>query len=79
MALWDRAKHFYAEILFKLNKKMKKNINIVGLGITVITLILIACQVPNEKASKPNVILIDGGKNQLNFVNSIINKSDHHE
>ena len=37
---------------------MKKNINIVGLGITVITLILIACQVPNEKASKPNVILI---------------------
>ena len=37
---------------------MKKNKNIVGLGITVITLILIACQVPNEKASKPNVILI---------------------
>ena len=37
---------------------MKKNINIVGLGATVITLILIACQVPNEKASKPNVILI---------------------
>ena len=37
---------------------MKKNINILGLGITVITLILIACQVPNEKASKPNVILI---------------------
>ena len=24
---------------------------------------------------KPDVILIDGGKNQLNFVNSIINKS----
>lgn len=37
---------------------MKKNINIIGLGITVITLILIACQVPNEKGSKPNVILI---------------------
>ena len=37
---------------------MKKNINIVGLGMTVITMILIACQVPNEKASKPNVILI---------------------
>ena len=37
---------------------MKKNINIVGLGITVITMILIACQVPNEKVSKPNVILI---------------------
>ena len=26
---------------------------------------------------KPDVILIDGGKNQLNFVNSIIKKSDH--
>ena len=37
---------------------MKKNINIVGLGITVITMILIACQVPNEKTPKPNVILI---------------------
>ena len=28
---------------------------------------------------KPNVILIDGGKNQLHFVNTIINKSDHHD
>ena len=28
---------------------------------------------------KPDVILIDGGKNQLNFVNTIINKSDHHD
>jgi len=28
---------------------------------------------------KPDVILIDGGKNQLNFVNSIINKSDHND
>ena len=28
---------------------------------------------------KPDVILIDGGKNQLNFVKSIINKSDHHD
>jgi len=37
---------------------MKKNINILVLGITVITLILIACQVPKEKALKPNVILI---------------------
>ena len=26
-----------------------------------------------------HVILIDGGKNQLNFVNSIIDKSDHQE
>ena len=29
--------------------------------------------------SQYNLILIDGGKNQLNFVNSIINKSDHHD
>ena len=28
---------------------------------------------------KPDVILVDGGKNQLNFVNSIIDKSDHHD
>ena len=28
---------------------------------------------------KPDLILIDGGKNQLNFVNTIINKSDHHD
>ena len=28
---------------------------------------------------KPDVILIDGGKNQLNFVNTIIKKSDHHD
>ena len=28
---------------------------------------------------KPDVILIDGGKNQLNFVNTIINKSDHRD
>ena len=28
---------------------------------------------------KPDVILIDGGKNQLNFVHSIINKSVHHD
>ena len=28
---------------------------------------------------KPDVILIDGGKNQLNFVNSIIKESDHHD
>tara|TARA_S200000501_G_scaffold85996_1_gene78772 strand:+ start:2760 stop:4535 length:1776 start_codon:yes stop_codon:yes gene_type:complete len=31
----------------------------------------------DNKNSKPDVILIDGGKNQLNFVTSIINKSDH--
>ncbi len=28
---------------------------------------------------KPDVILIDGGKNQLNFVNSIIKKSNHND
>ena len=28
---------------------------------------------------KPDVILIDGGKNQLNFVNSVIKESDHHD
>ena len=28
---------------------------------------------------KPDLILIDGGNNQLNFVNTIINKSEHHD
>ena len=28
---------------------------------------------------KPDVILIDGGKNQLNFVNTIIKKSNYHD
>ena len=46
------------EIKLNLTKTMKKNINIVALLMVAIFLILIACQATDEKASKPNVILI---------------------
>ena len=37
---------------------MKKNKNIIAFGIIIISQILIACQAPGEKETKPNVILI---------------------
>ena len=31
----------------------------------------------NDEKLKPDLLLIDGGKNQLKFVNSVLNKSNH--